>query len=50
MKISKIFFFLLFINLNFSIKATNYYVNAAIGKDSNKGISPAIELNETGKQ
>ena len=41
MKIGKIFFFLLFISLNFSLKATNYYINTAIGKDLNKGTSPA---------
>lgn len=37
MKIRKLFFFLLFISLNFSIKAINYYVNAATGKDTHKG-------------
>ncbi|HEY1019021.1 MAG TPA: right-handed parallel beta-helix repeat-containing protein [Sediminibacterium sp.] len=39
MKIRKIFFFLLFCHLGSSVKATNYYINAAIGNDTNKGTS-----------
>jgi hypothetical protein len=39
MKIIKIIFFLIFIGLNCSVKATNYYINAAIGNDANKGTS-----------
>lgn len=37
MKIRNIFFFLLCICLGYSAKATNYYLNSAIGKDSNEG-------------
>lgn len=37
MKIRKVLFFFLFTSVNYSVKATNYYINAAIGKDSNKG-------------
>ncbi len=53
MKIRKIFFFLLFANLNFSVKATNYYINTALGIDTNEGtdktqswktISPLINI------
>lgn len=40
MKIRKIFFFLLCLNLSVTLKATNYYINADIGTDSNKGTSP----------
>jgi Right handed beta helix region len=39
MKISNIFFFLLCFSGSASLKATNYYINAAVGKDSNKGTS-----------
>jgi hypothetical protein len=39
MKITKIFLFLLFSTLGSSVKATNYYINAAIGNDVNKGTS-----------
>lgn len=37
MKITQIFFFLLFCSLGSSVKATNYYINAAIGNDANNG-------------
>jgi len=39
MKIWKTFYFLLFLNCGYSVNATNYYINTAIGKDSNKGTS-----------
>jgi hypothetical protein len=37
MKIKKIFFLIVLVCFSFSLKATNYYINAAIGNDSNKG-------------
>lgn len=39
MKGKTIIFFLLCFCLSFSLKATNYYINNAVGKDSNKGTS-----------
>ncbi len=39
MKIGKVFILLFLLGFNFSVKATNYYINAAEGKDSNKGTS-----------
>ncbi|HLO37493.1 MAG TPA: hypothetical protein VK173_03325, partial [Lacibacter sp.] len=39
MKIKKIFFLVFLICLSLSLKATNYYINSAIGNDSNKGTS-----------
>ncbi len=42
MHIKKILYLLLFIGLSHTLKATNYYINAAVGKDSNNGTSPAI--------
>lgn len=40
MKVTKIFFFLLLCHQVTAVKATNYYINTAIGNDTNKGNSP----------
>jgi len=40
MKFKKIVFFVFLVCTSFSLKATNYYINAAIGDDANKGTSP----------
>jgi hypothetical protein len=40
MKLLKIVCFLWFVCLGDSLKATNFYINVAAGKDSNKGTSP----------
>ena len=39
MEIRKIVFLIVLVCFSFSLKATNYYINAAIGNDSNKGTS-----------
>lgn len=39
MTIKKIFFLIMLVCFSFSLKATNYYINATIGNDSNKGTS-----------
>ncbi|QNA45989.1 right-handed parallel beta-helix repeat-containing protein [Lacibacter sediminis] len=39
MKIKKIFLLIVLVCLGFSLKATNYYINSAIGNDANKGTS-----------
>lgn len=41
MMVRKIFFFLLCLGLSSSLQATNYYINTAVGKDSNQGTSSA---------
>ncbi|HLO79836.1 MAG TPA: right-handed parallel beta-helix repeat-containing protein [Chitinophagaceae bacterium] len=41
MNFRTLFFFLLFFGLGMSLKATNYYINSAIGRDSNKGNNKA---------
>lgn len=40
MKFKKLFFFFIFVCFSYSLKATNYYINSAIGNDANKGNSP----------
>lgn len=44
MKICKIFIFFFLFCVSYSLKATNYYINVAIGNDANKGTSPAHSL------
>ena len=39
MEIRKIVFLIVLVCFSFSLKATNYYINSAIGNDSNKGTS-----------
>jgi hypothetical protein len=42
MKISKTVFLLLFVCVTYVAQAKNYYINTAVGKDSNKGTSPGV--------
>ena len=37
MEIKKVLLLTFFITVSFSLKATNYYINSVIGKDSNRG-------------